>query len=48
MAMLTGRFPHENRVWTNDHGLDSAQAFGARHTEFPVRPSAVDLLDTLI
>jgi choline-sulfatase len=24
MAMLTGRFPHENRVWTNDHGLDSA------------------------
>jgi choline-sulfatase len=24
MATLTGRFPHENRVWTNDHGLDSA------------------------
>jgi len=24
MAMLTGRFPYENRVWTNDHILDSA------------------------
>ena len=24
MAMLTGRFPHENRVWTNTHILDSA------------------------
>jgi len=24
MAVLTGRFPHENRVWTNDHILDSA------------------------
>lgn len=24
MAMLTGRFPHENRVWTNSQILDSA------------------------
>lgn len=34
MAMLTGRFPCENRVWTNDHLLDSgiptfAHAMGA-------------------
>lgn len=34
MAMLTGRFPHENEVWTNDHILDSgaptfAHAMGA-------------------
>ncbi len=24
MSALTGRFPHENRVWTNSHILDSA------------------------
>ena len=24
MATLTGRYPHENRVWTNSHVLDSA------------------------
>jgi choline-sulfatase len=24
MATLTGRYPYENRVWTNDHILDSA------------------------
>ncbi len=24
MAMLTGRYPHENEVWTNNHILDSA------------------------
>ncbi len=34
MSMLTGRHPHENRVWTNTHGLDSsiptfAHALGA-------------------
>lgn len=34
MATLTGRFPHENQVWTNDHVLDSgvptlAHAMGA-------------------
>ena len=34
MSMLTGRFPHENRVWTNNHVLDSgiptlAHAMGA-------------------
>ena len=34
MSMLTGRFPHENRVWTNTHVLDSgiptlAHAMGA-------------------
>lgn len=34
MSMLTGRYPHENEVWTNSHGLDSsiptfAHAMGA-------------------
>lgn len=34
MSLLTGRFPHENRVWTNEHILDSsiptyAHAWGA-------------------
>lgn len=34
MAMLTGRYPFENEVWTNDHSLDSgiptfAHAMGA-------------------
>lgn len=34
VSMLTGRYPHENRVWTNSHGLDSsiptfAHALGA-------------------
>lgn len=34
MSMLSGRFPHENEVWTNSHGLDSsiptfAHAMGA-------------------
>lgn len=34
VSMLTGRHPHENRVWTNSHGLDSsiptfAHALGA-------------------
>ncbi len=34
MSMLTGRYPHENRVWTNTHILDSgiptlAHAMGA-------------------
>ena len=34
MAMLTGRYPHENEVWTNNHVLDSgiptfAHAMGA-------------------
>ncbi len=34
MAMLTGRYPHHNAVWTNDHVLDSgiptfAHALGA-------------------
>ncbi len=24
MSMLTGRHPHENRVWTNSHALDSS------------------------
>ncbi len=24
MSMLTGRFPHQNRVWTNEHSLDSS------------------------
>ena len=24
MSALTGRYPHENRVWTNSHILDSA------------------------
>jgi asparagine synthase (glutamine-hydrolysing) len=27
---------------------DTAQRFGARHTEFRVKPSAIDLLDTLV
>ena len=24
MSLITGRFPHENEVWTNDQSLDSA------------------------
>ncbi len=24
MSLITGRFPHDNEVWTNDQALDSA------------------------
>ena len=35
MSMLPGRFPHENRVWTHTHVLDSAG-----RTSFTATPSA--------